>query len=217
MKRAIQINPADTVAVALQPLAAGEVIDLDGLTIQLTSDIPVGHKFALRNISQGENIIKYGDPIGHAIKNIQQGGLVDHGNVITNLERENQTQPSLTLHPSTLNPHPSPFNPQKSFLGFPRPDGQVGIRNDIWVIPTVGCVNGICRQIVQRAQEQLSIFNNQLSIISFSHPYGCSQLGDDHEHTRLILRDMVLHPNAGGVLVVGLGCENNQPRARSSI
>jgi altronate hydrolase len=100
-----------------------------------------------------------------------------------------------------------------SFLGYPRPDGQVGIRNDIWVIPTVGCVNGICRQIVEKTREQLSTLNSQLStILHFPHNYGCSQLGDDHENTRLILRDMVLHPNAGGVLIVSLGCENNQPR-----
>ena len=99
-----------------------------------------------------------------------------------------------------------------TFNGFPRPDGQVGIRNDIWVIPTVGCVNGICKQIVEKAKAELSIFNFQFSIFNFPHNYGCSQLGDDHENTRLILRDMVLHPNAGGVLVVSLGCENNQPR-----
>ena len=99
-----------------------------------------------------------------------------------------------------------------TFDGYPRPDGQVGIRNDIWVIPTVGCVNGICRQIVEKAKAELSIVHCPLSIVHYPHPYGCSQLGEDHENTRLILRDMVLHPNAGGVLVVGLGCENNQPR-----
>ena len=195
MKAFLQINPADTVAVALQ--------DLPG--------IPAGHKFALRDIAAGEDVIKYGNPIGHATRAIRKGELVDHHNIATNL--------SGTLDYSSLTPTPSPVGEgnqkgegEATFLGYPRPDGQVGIRNDIWVIPTVGCVNGICRQIVERATSQLSIVNCQLSINYFPHNYGCSQLGDDHENTRLILRDMVLHPNAGGVLVVGLGCENNQPR-----
>ena len=199
MKSFIQINPADSVAVALQ--------DLPG--------IPTGHKFALRDIAEGEDIIKYGNPIGHATRAIRKGELVDHHNIATNL--------SGTLDYSSLSPDPSPVReggkltsaanqsplPNRggvgggaTFLGYPRPDGQVGIRNDIWVIPTVGCVNNICQRIVEEAGVG----------IHFSHPYGCSQLGDDHESTRLILRDMILHPNAGGVLVVGLGCENNQPR-----
>ena len=194
MKAFLQINPTDTVAVALQ--------DLPG--------IPAGHKFALRDIAAGEDVIKYGNPIGHASRDIRKGELVDHHNIATNL--------SGTLDYSSLTPlrlrlseakNPSPVGEgnqkgeeEATFLGYSRPDGQVGIRNDIWVIPTVGCVNGICRQIVEKAGVG----------IHFPHNYGCSQLGDDHENTRLILRDMVLHPNAGGVLVVGLGCENNQPR-----
>lgn len=181
MKDFLKINPADTVAVALQ--------DLPG--------IPAGHKFALRDIAVGEDVIKYGNPIGHAIHNIRKGEHVDHHNIATNL--------SGTIDYSGLTPNPSPMDDvggEGSFLGYKRSDGQVGIRNDVWVIPTVGCVNGVCRQIVEKAGVG----------IYFPHNYGCSQLGDDHENTRLILRDMVLHPNAGGVLVVGLGCENNQPR-----
>ena len=183
MKESIRINPADTVAVALQ--------DLPG--------IPAGHKFALRDIAAGEDIIKYGNPIGHALHAIRKGELVDHHNIATNLSgtldygdirREREESDSHSKFPSL------------TFPGYLRTDGRVGIRNDIWVIPTVGCVNGICRQIVEQAGVG----------INFSHNYGCSQLGDDHENTRRILADMVLHPNAGGVLVVGLGCENNQPR-----
>ena len=183
MKESIRINPADTVAVALQ--------DLPG--------IPAGHKFALRDIAAGEDIIKYGNPIGHALHAIRKGELVDHHNIATNLSgtldygeirRECAESDSHSKFPSL------------TFPGYLRTDGRVGIRNDIWVIPTVGCVNGICRQIVEQAGVG----------INFSHNYGCSQLGDDHENTRRILADMVLHPNAGGVLVVGLGCENNQPR-----
>ena len=191
MQKYIQINPADTVAVALQ--------DLPG--------IPAGHKFALCDIAQGEDVIKYGNPIGHATRDIRKGELVNHHNIATNL--------SGTLNYGEVKRdalEPRHASDGLTFNGYLRPDGQVGIRNDIWVIPTVGCVNGICRQIVEQATQQLSIVNSQLSIHCFPHNYGCSQLGDDHENTRKILRNMVLHPNAGGVLVVGLGCENNQPR-----
>ena len=172
--------------------------------------IPAGHKFALRDIAVGEDIIKYGNPIGHATRDIRKGELVDHHNIATNLSGtldyegvKNERMKNEKIY----NSDSSLF----TFNGYLRPDDQVGIRNDIWVIPTVGCVNGICRQIVERAKTD-SPRGEASSILFFPHNYGCSQLGEDHENTRLILRDMVLHPNAGGVLVVGLGCENNQPR-----
>ncbi|MBR4645028.1 MAG: altronate dehydratase [Bacteroidaceae bacterium] len=217
MKASLQIHPADTVAVALQELPG----------------IPAGHKFALRDIAQGEDVFKYGYSIGHATRPIRKGELVDHHNIATNLsgtldygkvKRDSDSPPALPFREgavtcdsenSHLAKHPAPSRKGRaggeSFLGYVRPDGQVGIRNDIWVIPTVGCVNPICRQIVEKAKEEI-IINCQSSIVNYQHPYGCSQLGDDHENTRKILRDMVLHPNAGGVLVVGLGCENNQPK-----
>jgi altronate hydrolase len=192
MKDVLQIHPADTVAVALQARPG----------------IPAGHKFALRDIAEGEEVIKYGYPIGHATRAIAKGELVDHHNLATNLSGALDYS-GLTVKASGNASLPSRGDLEgPSFMGYLRPDGQVGIRNDIWVIPTVGCVNGICRQIV----EKLSTLRSHLSTIKhFPHNYGCSQLGDDHENTRKILRDMVLHPNAGGVLVVGLGCENNQP------
>ncbi len=202
MKEFLQIHPSDTVAVALQ--------DLPG--------IPAGHKFALRDIAEGEDIIKYGYPIGHATRDIKRGELVDHHDVRTNLEKGLSPDPSPVREGgdiTTVNIEPPLPNrggvwDGASFNAYPRPNGDIGIRNDIWVIPTVGCVNGICRQIV----EKVTLLCPQVEgkVMSFPHNYGCSQLGDDHENTRKILRDMVLHPNAGGVLVVGLGCENNQPR-----
>ena len=231
MKEFLQIHPADTVAVALQEMPG----------------IPAGHKFALRDIAQGEDVIKYGYPIGHATRAIRKGELVDHHNIATNLsgtidygeikplnENENENE-NVNENVNENDSKLSTLNSKLStFLGYVRPDGQVGIRNDIWVIPTVGCVNGICRQIVEQAKEQINVnvndnvndndsklstlnsqlpLNSQLSTLNyFPHNYGCSQLGDDHENTRKILRDMILHPNAGGVLVVGLGCENNQPK-----
>ena len=193
MKEFLQINPADTVAVALRALPG----------------IPAGHKFALRDIAEDEDVIKYGYPIGHATRAIAKGELVDHHNIATNLSGTlDYSEIRLDSSPATERAGEEP----STFWGFLRPDGQVGIRNDIWVIPTVGCVNGICRQIVERAKQSLvSGKNADVDFSYFPHNYGCSQLGEDHENTRKILRDMVLHPNAGGVLIVGLGCENNQP------
>ena len=194
MKEFLQINPADTVAVALRALPG----------------IPAGHKFALRDIAEDEDVIKYGYPIGHATRAIAKGELVDHHNIATNLSGTlDYSEIRLDSSPATERAGEEP----STFWGFLRPDGQAGIRNDVWVIPTVGCVNGICRQIVERAKQGLvSGKNADVDFSYFPHNYGCSQLGDDHENTCKILRDMVLHPNAGGVLVVGLGCENNQPR-----
>ncbi len=204
MKQALQINPADTVAVALQNLSCGTRISIADRELVLRSDVPSGHKFALREIRQGEDIIKYGYPIGHALHDISEGAFLDHHDLRTNLEgtldyegisldEAEWKSPILSGLPST-------------FMGYIRADGQVGIRNELWVIPTVGCVNGICQQIVDRFKQ----VHTELPAYAFPHNYGCSQLGSDHENTRLILRDMVRHPNAGGVLVVGLGCENNQ-------
>ncbi len=205
MKEFLQINPADTVAVALQPLTAGFVATISEEAVTLRTDIPPGHKFALRDIAEGEDVIKYGYPIGHALRNIAKGELVDHHNIKTNL--------SGTLDYSAVQRDRAEIasaSSLRTFMGYVRPDGQVGIRNDIWVIPTVGCVNGICRQIVEKMIAQCPQAAG--TVKSFPHNYGCSQLGDDHENTRKVLRDMVLHPNAGGILVVGLGCENNQPK-----
>ncbi|MBO4802049.1 MAG: altronate dehydratase [Bacteroidaceae bacterium] len=192
MKEFLQINPADTVAVALK--------DLPGVS--------AGHKFALRDIAEGEDIIKYGNPIGHATRPIAKGELVNHNNIATNLSGTLDYSGIEAAPPAGVERKEAPL----TFWGYPRSDGQVGIRNDIWVIPTVGCVNGICRQIVEQATPLPSRERSGVGLLYFPHNYGCSQLGEDHENTRKVLRDMALHPNAGGVLIVGLGCENNQPR-----
>ena len=197
----IKINPADNVAVALQDLAKGEVVE--GVT--LTMDIPRGHKIVLQGLRAGENVIKYGFPIGHVTRDAAAGTLVDHSCIKTNLEGllEYDYKPALVEIPAA--------SQRRTFKGFRRADGQVGIRNQIWVIPTVGCVNGICEQIVARFKAEIAGQEGSVdAIVHFPHNYGCSQLGDDHENTRKVLADMVHHPNAGGVLVVSLGCENNQ-------
>jgi len=200
----IKINPADNVAVALTDLKAGDKV----LGITLLQDVPRGHKITLTALKAGENVIKYGFPIGHVTRDAAEGECIDHSCIKTNLEGllDYKYEPSLVEIEHTKAP--------RTFKGFRRADGQVGIRNQIWVIPTVGCVNGIVNTLVERFQKEVEGRMGSVdAIVGFPHNYGCSQLGADHENTRRVLADMVHHPNAGGVLVVSLGCENNQLEA----
>ncbi|MDR2474741.1 MAG: altronate dehydratase family protein [Bacteroidales bacterium] len=202
----LKINPADNVAVALTDLHADEQLELDGKMIVLTSKIPAGHKFALTNIPEKTHIIKYGYPIGNARQDISQGDWVNEKTIRTNLSG---------LLDYSYHPQPVALNiPDRrlTFRGFRRTDGQAGIRNEIWIIPTVGCVNGTVNKLAETLCHETQ-GKNVDAIVAYTHNYGCSQLGDDHENTRKFLRNMAQHPNAGGVLFVGLGCENNQVSA----
>ena len=200
MKQAIQIHPEDNVAVALLALRAGEPVMLGTQEVRLATDVPAGHKFALRAIAQGEPVIKYGQPIGAATRNIAQGEHVHTHNLRTLLsgEREYAYAPSLT---------PKRHAQPGIFQGYLRKDGQAGVRNELWILPTVGCVNDVAVALEKRAQELLG--GAVENVRAFPHPYGCSQMGEDQDNTRQILADLATHPNAGGVLVLGLGCENS--------
>jgi altronate hydrolase len=203
-KSFIQIHPADNVAVALTELSAGSVINLKvNQFITLQQDIPKGHKFAVSAIHKLEHVIKYGSVIGHAFESIQAGGWIHSHNLKTCLDHQLDYEYQPELLGFQLNIPPDEVNIYR------RSNGQVGIRNELWVIPTVGCVNGIARQIVDTflAQESTDGIDG---VYYFPHQFGCSQLGDDHQTTKTLLQQMAKHPNAGGVLVIGLGCENNQ-------
>jgi len=154
-----------------------------------------GHKYALRDIAEGENVIKYGMPIGHATKPIAKGEHVHVHNVKTNLGEvlEYRYEPDEAAIKGWKT-----VEPKETFLGYRHADGRVGIRNDIWVIPLVGCVNRLAERLAQSCGG-----------LALTHPYGCSQMGQDHETTANMLVQFCRHPNAGGVLVVSLGCENN--------
>ena len=200
----LKINPADNVAVAIVDLPAGEQIIVDDINIVLNQAVPAGHKFALKDFAQGEDVVKYGYPIGHTAAAARQGDWMNEDNIKTNLEG---------LLDYTYSPVDVNLDiPAKdlTFKGYRRANGEVGIRNEVWIIPTVGCVNGIANQLADALRRETGEAGVD-AIVAYPHNYGCSQLGDDHENTKKILRDMVLHPNAGAVLVVGLGCENNQP------
>ncbi len=201
----LRINPADNVAVAISPLHTGETIEADGRVITLRTDVPAGHKVTLKNFQAGENIIKYGYPIGHVTTDVPEGTWVSEKEIKTNLAGLlDYTYQPVEVHTDIPVEH-------RTFKGYRRRNGDVGVRNEIWIIPTVGCVNGIVNQLAEGLRRETDGGKGVDAIVAFPHNYGCSQLGEDHENTKKILRDMVLHPNAGAVLVVGLGCENNQP------
>ena len=195
MNEFIHIHPNDNVAVALKPIPAGTAFE--GVTAGM--DIPQGHKMALRDIAPEEQIVKYGFPIGHAVQPIAAGEWVHTHNMKTNLSG----QLEYGYHPK-INP-PAPQTPC-TFQGYRRKNGQVGIRNEIWIIPTVGCVNDVAKALVRENQDLVS--GSIDGLYTFPHPFGCSQTGADHAQTRKLLAALARHPNAGGVLVLSLGCEN---------
>ncbi len=196
------ITEKDNVAVALSTIEKGESITINGETVQVTQEIPTGHKVALTSIKKGEDIMKYGFSIGVAKEDIHQGEHVHTHNIKTALHDLME----YTYEP--VNEDYTVFNGPDTFMGYQRKNGKVGIRNEMWIVPTVGCVNGVAELIIKKFKERVRPEGID-AIEVFTHNFGCSQLGDDHENTKTILADLVNHPNAGGVLVLGLGCENN--------
>lgn len=195
MSKLFKINNKDNVAVALEELKKGEIID----NIKLLDDIPFGHKVLLNDLKSGENIIKYGNPIGHLTIDCKKGEHIHEHNLKTNLSDiieykycgENEYQPKKC---------------DVTFNGYLRQDGRAATRNEIWIIPTVGCVNNTAKRLEKIGQDIIG--DGCDGVFAYTHLFGCSQLGDDQENTRKILASLANHPNAGGVLIVSLGCEN---------
>ena len=202
----LKINKADSVVVCLRPLQKGEIINVDGEDITILQDTPSGHKILIHDTDEGVDIIKYGYPIGHAKVNLKAGEWVNENNLKTNLAG------TLEYTYSPVNEELNIKNENKKFKGYIRKNGEVGTRNEIWIVPTVGCVNGVAEKLVEKLKQETKLEGVD-AIHAWHHNYGCSQLSGDHENTRKILRDICLHPNTGGVLVLSLGCENNQPDA----
>lgn len=200
--RALRVHPADNVAVAVEPLAVGESVIVAGTEVTVREDIPKGHKLALRDLGAGVAVVKYGAHLGQTTEAVQAGAWVHSHNLRTGLG---------ALHDYTYHPveRPSPREGAvPTFQGYRRANGTVGTRNEIWVVNTVACVNRAAERIAREAAKR---FEGRVDgVHAFSHPYGCSQLGDDLENTQRVLAGLIRHPNAGGVLVIGLGCENNR-------
>ncbi len=201
MKKTIVISPNDSVGVALAPLEKGETAE----NVTITENIDKGHKFALKDIKSGEKVIKYGEVIGIASSDIKAGEHVHTHNMKTALSG------TLSYSYKKRDIPAAKDCKSRTVNVFERKNGEVGIRNELWVIPTVGCVNSQAKMI---AAEFLKRHGGSAEgvdgVFAFTHPYGCSQIGDDHTRTRTILQRMAKHPNCGGALVLGLGCENNR-------
>jgi len=200
MNEMVRINGRDMAAVALRPLKAGETVSFGEGEITLKEDIPMGHKAALREIRKGEAVIKYGYPIGEATEDIAAGAHIHTHNLRTLLSGEKEYE----WHPTF--PKQEKREPAV-FRGYARKSGKPGIRNELWILPTVGCVNDAAKALAREAQKLAG--GPVEGVFAFTHPYGCSQLGDDQENTRKALAALATHPNAGGVLLLGLGCENS--------
>ncbi len=202
MQDFIKINKDDNVAVALRPIKKGTSLEVAGVSVTTIDDIPQGHKFAIKQIKKGEDVIKYGFRIGIAQADVEVGGWIHTHNLKTGLGELLDYE----YHPeghSDVEPSEEAF-----FDGYMRKNGKVGIRNEVWIIPTVGCVNSIARAIEASAKAVKPEGVDE--VVAFNHPYGCSQTTEDQENTRVLLANLINHPNAGAVLVLGLGCENSR-------
>lgn len=207
----IKIDRRDNVAVAIRPIYKGEIVTVENETFTVLTDIPQGHKVALSDIPEGGKVIKYGYPIGGAKEPIAKGCHVHAPfNIHTLLSESAEYYYDAETAKEAIAEHELLKKEWEgrvpTIKAYKRKNGTIGIRNNLWIVPTVGCVNQIALELVKWATENLSV---QDDVRAWTHPFGCSQLGEDHENTRKVLKGLVRHPNAGGVLVLGLGCENN--------
>ncbi len=200
MANFIKINENDNVAVALDVIPENTTVNVAGSDVTTTMEIPAGHKFALEDMPEATPVIKYGFRIGNTTAAVKKGEWIHTHNLKTGLGDllEYSYEPDFAEEK---------FTEDVTFMGYNRKNGKVGVRNEIWIIPTVGCVNNVASKIAELSKDL--VCENIEAVCAFPHPYGCSQMGDDQEHTRQILANLINHPNAGGVLVLGLGCENS--------
>ena len=196
--KVVHIHPDDNVVVATELLPAGAAVS--GLVLR--DEVPAGHKIALRDLAVGDTVTKYGFAIGRTTEAVPAGGWVHSHNLRTALDG------MLEYHYSPAPRDGAAPAAMPTFTGYRRSSGRVGTRNEVWIINTVGCVNTAAERIARVASERYA--GRVDGVHAFSHPYGCSQLGDDLHNTQRVLAGLIRHPNAGGVLVLGLGCENNQ-------
>ncbi len=194
-----KINENDNVIIALKDFKTGDIVE--GITI--LDDIPKGHKIANNDISSGVDIIKYNSPIGKAKVDIKAGQHIHTHNIVTNLDGSLEYTYNQKFEEVLFSDR------KRTIQVYKRNNETVGIRNELWIVPTVGCVNQQSRLIIEKFKSRFDVSKID-GVFTFTHPYGCSQMGEDHENTRLTLQNIARHPNAGGVLVLGLGCENNQ-------
>jgi altronate hydrolase len=199
-----RVSSEDDVAVALRDLAAQETVAAGDRSVLVTAAIPRGHKLAIRPVSAGQVVRKYGWPIGRATANIAVGSHVHSHNLETLLSGTDEYQ----YGGSVASDANESAGKAGAFLGYRRANGKVGTRNEIWILCTVGCVGRTAERIARLAAQKYA--GRVDNVVAFPHQFGCSQLGGDLDRTRRLIAGLARHPNAGGVLILGLGCESNQ-------
>lgn len=203
MNDTIQINKTDNVAVTLRRMEKNSIIQGLSGQVSLADDVPQGHKIALAHISKGAAVVKYGYPIGKATADIMPGQWVHIHNMKSSLaDHENYVYRPCVVPLAPL--------PTETFMGYLRDDGRAAVRNELWIIPGAFCVNDFSVRLARECEAMAAEFGLD-GIYAFPQPYGCSQLGNDNLMTRRFLSSLSNHPNAGGVLAISLGCENNIP------
>ncbi len=206
--RALKIHPDDDVAVLLSPaIAAGTKIVVEGRMYRTDQAIPSGHKIALRPLAPGETVKKYGQPFARVTQPITEGSWLHTHNAATTLGSNEAYAYTPYSSPTPHSPLPTP-----SFSGYLRADGRVGVRNELWVLCTVGCINRVAEEVARQAHAKLAGRGGIEGVYAFTHPYGCAQIGGDLQQTRRAIAALAAHPNCAGVLLMGLGCENNALR-----
>lgn len=212
MPSLIRVHPDDHVAVSLGGVARGQTAAVDGLEVTARADVPAGHKIALTDLARGVQVRRYGLPIGRATADIVAGDWVHAHNLASDLVSDvGDHEVAGGEIPAQRSTPAKATAPLPSFDGYRRKGGRVGTRNEVWIVPTVGCVGRLAERVARLAGHRLA--GRADGVFAFQHPFGCSQLGDDLDQTKNILAGLVRHPNAGGVVVIGLGCENNQRAA----
>ena len=205
MKGYLKINANDNVAVVLADvLTAGDVVEVDGQRVVVQQEVARGHKVALVDMGAGQQVVKYGYPIGHLTQAVKAGEWIHTHNLKSDL----CDNLKYTYTPKSYDVE-FQRDDNMRVMGYLRASGEMGIRNELWIVPTVGCVNGQAQAIAERLRRECDCSHLD-DVRVYTHNYGCSQLGDDHANTQRALAALIKHPNAGGVLVLGLGCENNQ-------
>lgn len=205
MKGYLKINANDNVAVVLADvLTAGDVVEVDGQRVVVQQEVARGHKVALVDMGAGQQVVKYGYPIGHLTQAVKAGEWIHTHNLKSDLCDNLKYTYTPKLYDVEFQ-----RDDNLRVMGYLRASGEMGIRNELWIVPTVGCVNGQAQAIAERLKRECDCSHLD-DVRVYTHNYGCSQLGDDHANTQRALAALIKHPNAGGVLVLGLGCENNQ-------
>jgi altronate dehydratase len=200
--RMLTLHPQDNIAVALADIPAGEIDSATG--VKVLQSVKQGHKIAIAAIGAGQNVLRYGQTIGQATADIVAGEHVHVQNLGMG-EHTNDYAHATEAKPLTAIPDVRTFN------GYHRADGSVGTRNYLGILTSVNCSGSVAKFIAEAAEKSglLDAFPNIDGIVPITHGTGCGMSGENEGYETLFrtLSGYAQHPNFGGILLIGLGCE----------